>query len=117
MSQKKIRIKAGKDAPDQVAHGNLLAEKKDGYYTTDNRRFADHIVASGYGKETAASKETSEKPAAKKATAARPAASRRTAKTASRAKTSAAVNKAGAEAAPVLPAETAAAADTKGGTE
>lgn len=47
----KIRIKAAKDAPDVVAHGNFTAEKKNGHYATENRRFADHLIAAGYGEE------------------------------------------------------------------
>ena len=39
----KFRVKAGKDAPDFVAHGNLHAEKKNGFYETDNARFAGHL--------------------------------------------------------------------------
>jgi hypothetical protein len=48
-----IRIKAAKNAPDEVAHGYLFAAKKNGHYMTDDRRFADHLIASGYGKEVA----------------------------------------------------------------
>ncbi|MGE0367225.1 MAG: hypothetical protein AB7Q00_15975 [Phycisphaerales bacterium] len=50
---KKIRIKAAKNAPEFVAHGNLGAENKRGFFETTDRRFADHIVASGYGTEAA----------------------------------------------------------------
>jgi hypothetical protein len=39
----KFRVRAGKDAPDFVAHGNLHAEKKNGFYETDNARFAGHL--------------------------------------------------------------------------
>jgi hypothetical protein len=106
---KKIRIKASKDAPDQVAHGNLFAEKEGGYYETDNRRFADHIIDSGYGTETEVSKATRKK-TAKKTAAKTAAATSRASKRAAAA--TAEVNKAGAEAPPALPAET-----TEGGTE
>lgn len=48
---KTIKIKAAKNAPEFVSHGNLHAENKGGYFTTDNRRFADHLIESGYGVE------------------------------------------------------------------
>jgi hypothetical protein len=43
-----FKIKAAKGAPDLVAHGNCHAEKKGGYYETDNAKFAD-FVRSEYG--------------------------------------------------------------------
>ena len=46
-----IRIKAAKNAPEYVGHGNFGAENKGGYFETDNRRFADHLIASGFGEE------------------------------------------------------------------
>ena len=46
-----IRIKAVKGAPEYVGHGNFAAENKGGYVETDNRRFADHLIASGFGEE------------------------------------------------------------------
>lgn len=52
-----IRIKAAKDAPEFVAHGNLEAEKKNGHFVTENRRFADHLIASGFGTEETTSAE------------------------------------------------------------
>ena len=48
---KKIRIKAAKDAPESVSHGNFDADNVNGYFETENRKFADHIINSGYGKE------------------------------------------------------------------
>jgi hypothetical protein len=105
---KKIRIKASKDAPDQVAHGNLFAEKESGYYETDNRRFADHIIDSGYGTETVKS-EATRKTAVKKAAAKTATRTKRAEKRATEA--TAEVNKAGAEAPAKLPAE------IEGGTE
>ena len=52
--KKKIRIKAAKDAPELVAHGNLEAVNEKGYFTTTDRLFADHIIRSGFGKEVEA---------------------------------------------------------------
>lgn len=46
-----IKLKAVKNAPEQIAHGNFTAELKRGHYETENRRFADHIIASGYAVE------------------------------------------------------------------
>ena len=47
----KIKLKATKTAPDVVAQGNLQAEKVKGHFETDNRRFADHLIAVGYAEE------------------------------------------------------------------
>ena len=54
MSKEKIRIKAAKNAPEGVGHGNFYVEKTKGFYVTDDRKFADHIIASGYGEEASA---------------------------------------------------------------
>lgn len=65
MADKKIRLKAKKGAPEFVVQGNLRAEIKNGYYETDNPRFADYLIGEGYAsdveeaaspKRTAASK-------------------------------------------------------------
>ena len=65
----KIRIKAAKGAPEFVSHGNAGAENKRGYFETTDRKFADHIIASGYGTEDT----KSEKPTPKAKPAAKPA--------------------------------------------
>ncbi|MCC7308383.1 MAG: hypothetical protein IT173_12520 [Acidobacteria bacterium] len=57
-----IRIKAVKGAPEYVGHGNFGAENKGGYFETDNRRFADHLIASGFGEETTPSAEAAATP-------------------------------------------------------
>ena len=72
-----IRIKAAKNAPDEVAHGYLFAAKKNGHFTTDDRRFADHLIASGYGTEVtkAAAPRKKKKAKATKKAESKPAAS------------------------------------------
>lgn len=47
-----FKLKAVKNAPEQIAHGNFLAELKKGFYEVADRRFADHIIAAGHGVET-----------------------------------------------------------------
>lgn len=58
---KQFRIKAAADAPDLVAHGNLEAEKKGGYYETDHERFAD-LLKRDYGLGHGDAEETNEDP-------------------------------------------------------
>lgn len=76
MQKEKIRIKAAKNAPDGIGHGNFYVEKKNGFYVTDDRRFADHIIASGHGTEAKPEpRPAAARPKAKSAKAAEPAAS------------------------------------------
>ena len=73
--KKKIRIKAAKDAPESVSHGNFDAENVNGYFETTDERFAEFIrqnygVAGGEKgsapakKKTAAKKRSTRRPAA-----------------------------------------------------
>lgn len=44
MSKKKtFKVKAGKNAPDVVSHGNFNADKIGGAYETDDERFAGFL--------------------------------------------------------------------------
>lgn len=51
MSDKKIILKAAKDAPEFISMGNLEATQKDGFFETGNRAFADAIIERGYAAE------------------------------------------------------------------
>ena len=60
----KIYIKANENAPEFISQGNFHAERKEGYFETDNRKLADFIIGAGHGKEVKKkSSQTKPKPA------------------------------------------------------
>lgn len=65
----KILLKAKKDAPETLQIGNLSVELKDGFYRTDNREFADYIIAQNLGDETVAKPKTARRKPATRASA------------------------------------------------